>query len=68
MSFKYTYKLKKALKLIIKKIINFALPTKGIYFTFFKYKRNAYFITKQHGLLVAVRAGFMHYSLMKKIH
>lgn len=33
---------------------------------FFKYKRNAYFITKQHGLLVGVRAGFMHYSLMKK--
>lgn len=54
------------MKLIIKKIINFALPTKWMYFTFFKYKRNAYFITKQHGLLVAVRAGFMHYSPMKK--
>lgn len=34
---------------------------------FSKYKRNAYFIAKQHGLLVAVRAGLMHYSLLKKI-
>lgn len=33
---------------------------------FSKYKRNAYFIAKQHGLLVAVRAGLMHYSLPKK--
>lgn len=53
------------MKWIIKKIINFALPTKWMYFMFFKYKRNAYFIIKQHGLLVAVRAGFMHYSLLK---
>lgn len=36
-----------------------------MYFMFFKYKRNAYYIIKQHGLLVAVRAGFMHYSLLK---
>lgn len=53
------------MKWIIKKIINFALPTKWMYFMFFKYKRNAYFIIKQHELLVAVRAGFMHYSLLK---
>lgn len=53
------------MKWIIKKIINFALSTKWMYFMFFKYKRNAYFIIKQHELLVAVRAGFMHYSLLK---